>query len=557
MSVLSLALLLDAPVYTALAQSAPTPTAGTQQLHGHLSAAMKQAPFVARLELSTQLHLAISLPLRNQSQLTASLAAIYDRNSPQYHHYLTPEQFAAGYGASEQDYQAVVAFARAKGLTVEHAFGNRLLVAVTGTSDNVERAFHVTRNKYKRPDESMFHAPDREPSLDLSTPVLYVSGLENYILPRPPLRVSPLGQCTPTPLIGSAPLGLYGGNDFRNAYAPSVALNGAGQCVGLVEFDGFYANDIATYRQQFNLPNVPITTVLLNSFSGSPGTYNGEVAADIDMAIAMAPGLSSVVVVEGTNVDSVLGELAMPTQNEPLCKQLSASWIFPTDPNSTQLFEQMARQGQSFFAGAGDAAAYTSDPGDDRDQPDITFVGGTVLSMNGSGTSWQSETAWSGGGGGILTSVTIPSYQSAVNMTTNYGSTQHRDLPDVAMVAYDVFLIASNGTVFIAGGTSVATPLWASFMALVNQRAAACGLNPVGFANPALYAIGQNAGKYAADFHDIQSGNNGSPTKYPAVAGYDLATGWGGPQANLIDELSPQTPACTPGAPTNLNATPQ
>jgi subtilase family serine protease len=558
MLVVSIALLLDAAVSTR-AQSAPPPTSGTQQLHGHLSSAVKAAPFVARLDLSTPLTLAIGLPLRNPDQLQTSLSAIYDQNSPQYRHYLTPDQFAAAYGPSEQDYQAVIAFARSKGFTVNHTFNNHVLVAVSGTSENVERAFHVTMNTYKRPDGTTFHAPDREPSLDLSTPVLHIGGLENYILPHSPLR--PVEHVRPIPNAGSAPNGFFGGADFRNAYAPGIGLNGAGQCVGLLEYAGFYANDITLYENQFHLPNVPITTVLLNGFNGSPGTNNSEVPLDIEMAIAMAPGLKSVVVFEDTTTDNypdtMLSEMAAPTRGEPLCKQLSASWTYGVDILGQELFGEMAVQGQSFFNGSGDSGAYTSDPSDDRDAPYTTIVGGTVLSMNGNGASWQSETAWSGSGGGILTSVDIPTYQSAVSMRSNYGSTQYRNVPDVSIIAYGAFIYENNGETGYQQGTSIATPLWAGFMALVNQQAANCGSSPVGFANPALYAIGQNANKYAADFHDIQSGNNGTAQKYPAVAGYDLATGWGSPQASLISDLSPPTSACTPSAPTNFTATPQ
>jgi subtilase family serine protease len=557
--VASIALLLNASVRPALAQSVPNPTPGTQQLHGHLSPAIKQAPLVAHLDASTSLTLSIGLPLRNQEQLSTALSAIYDQHSAQYRHYFTPDQFAAAYGPSEQDYQAVVAFARSRGLTVNHTFSNRVLVAVSGTSGNVERAFHVSLNTYKRPDGSIFRAPDREPSLDLSTPVLHIGGLENYILPHSPLR--PVEHLHPMPNAGTAPNGFFGGADFRNAYAPGTGLNGAGQCVGLLEYAGFYANDISLYENQFHLPNVPITTVLLNNFDGSPGTNNSEVPLDIEMAIAMAPGLKSVVVFEDATTDSypdtMLSEMAAPTRNEPLCKQLSSSWTYGVDVLGQELFGEMAMQGQSFFNGSGDSGAYASDPGDNRDAPYITIVGGTVLSMNGNGASWQSETTWSSSGGGILTSVNIPGYQSAVSMSSNYGSTQFRNVPDVSMIAYGAFIYENNGATGYQQGTSISAPLWAGFMALVNQRAAMCGSSSVGFANPALYAIGQNASKYAADFHDIQSGNSGTAQKYPAVAGYDLATGWGSLQANLINDLSPPTPACMPAPPTNFSATPQ
>jgi subtilase family serine protease len=535
------------------------PTAGSQQLHGHLSPAIKAAPLVARLATATELHLAIGLPMRNAEQLSRSLTEIYDPKSAQYRHYLTPEQFAATYDASEQDYQAVLAFAHAKGLTVTGDTTNRLAVVVKGTSNKVEAAFHVTMNTYKRPDGSVFHAPDREPSLDLTVPVLHVSGLENYVLPHALSKAIPPNQRAPQPNAGSAEAGFYGGSDFRNAYAPGLVLNGAGQCVGLFEFAGFYQSDITAYETRFGLPNVPLQTVLLNGYSGAAGSDNAEVPLDIEMAIAMAPGLKSVVVFEVSSEytpDFILAEMAAPTMGEPLCKQLSSSWTYDVDTLGLELLQEMAEQGQSFFNGSGDSGAYTSDPGDIRDQPYVTLVGGTNLSMNGNGVSWQGETAWSGSGGGILSGA-IPSYQESVSMTANNGSTQYRNAPDVSMVGYGAFIDYNNGGTQVEQGTSIATPLWAGYMALMNQKAAMCGSAAIGFANPAVYAIAQNPSRYSADFHDITSGSNGANQHYNAATGYDLVTGLGTPQANLIFDLVPTNAACpAPAAPSGLTASP-
>ena len=126
-------------------------------------------------------------------------------------------------------------------------------------------------------------------------------------------------------------------------------------------------------------------------------------------------------------------------------------------------------------------------------------------------------------------------------MAANMGSTTMRNLPDVAMVAQNVWVIYNNGNSGNFYGTSCASPLWAGFMALVNQQAMANGYPPVGFLNPAIYAIGKGA-NYAATFHDITAGNNtssSSPTEFYAVAGYDLCTGWGTPNGfNLINALA-------------------
>src|SRR6185503_13786132 len=131
----------------------------------------------------------------------------------------------------------------------------------------------------------------------------------------------------------------------------------------------------------------------------------------------------------------------------------------------------------------------------------------------------------------------IPSWQQDIDMTANKGSTMFRNIPDVAMTADNVYVIADNGTAYPGtGGTSVAAPLWAGFAALVNQQAAQNGIPPVGFINPAVYAIGKGS---SSSFHDITTGDNTwsqSTTRFLAVPGYDLCTGWGTP--NGIDLIS-------------------
>ena len=88
--------------------------------------------------------------------------------------------------------------------------------------------------------------------------------------------------------------------------------------------------------------------------------------------------------------------------------------------------------------------------------------------------------------------------------------------------------------------TSAGSPQWASIFALVNQARAQQHKGPLGFANPALYAIAQNPSTKSA-FHDITKGNNAldSPVGFNAGPGYDLATGWGTPDvAKLVPLLA-------------------
>ena len=549
---------------TSVLAAQATRAAERQGLHGHIPRAVAELHLqpVGRVSGATNLYLAIGLPLRNQEELNNLLQQIYDPASPKYRRYLTPEQFAERFGPTEQDYEALIDFVKANGLTVTGRHPSRVLLDVKGSVANIEKILHLTMRVYQHPTEARtFYAPDVEPSLDLAVPVLNISGLNNYTVPHPKqfIRRPSSKAKNATPNAGSGPSGEYMGYDFRAAYLPGVTgLTGAGQVVGLVEFDGYYANDIATYEAQSGLPSVTLANVLLDEFNGIPTTGpnsgNGEVALDIEMAISMAPGLSKVIVYEA-GPTGIPNDILSRMASDNKAKQLSCSWGWGggPDPTADEFFQQMAAQGQSFFDASGDSDAFSGSTSEDfpSDDPYITQVGGTTLTTTGPGGNWVSETVWNegnvgggfgfvGSGGGISTSYSIPSYQQGVSMSANGGSRNMRNVPDVAMVADNIAFIADNGTQEAGTGTSFAAPLWAGFVALVNQQAAASGQPTVGQVNPALYAIG-NGANYTSDFHDITTGDNttrSSPSQFFAVAGYDLCTGWGTPNGGgLINAL--------------------
>ncbi|HXP60684.1 MAG TPA: protease pro-enzyme activation domain-containing protein [Dongiaceae bacterium] len=513
-----------------------------QVLRGHLPAAAARLQPVGRLPGTNRLELAIGLPLRNRDGLTNLLRQLYDPASASFRQYLTPDQFTEAFGPTEPEYQAVIAFAKANGLTVTGTHGNRMLLDVAGAAADLEKAFQVKFSVYQHPQEARtFFAPEAEPSVTKGLRVLHISGLDNYTLPRPRShRRVPGPAAGPIARNGSAPggSGAYFGKDFRNAYVPGLALTGTGQTVGLFEFDGYYASDITKYATQAGFTKVPLTnlfSVLIDGFNGVPdgriaGSGNEEVALDIEMTISMAPGLSRVLVYEASpqataaNVDDMLNRMA--TDN--LAKQLSCSWGTDLDTTSQQIFQQFAAQGQSFFVASGDNGAFGSFVDQPADDPYLTVVGGTTLTT-GTAHNWVAETAWSGSGGGISSIYPLPDWQQGINMSANHGSTTMRNVPDVAMVADNAWDMADEGSSFPVMGTSIATPLWAAFTALVNQQAANNGKPPVGFLNPALYAIGKGA-SYSQCFHDITTGDNTStnnPDLFFAVSGYDLCTGWG------------------------------
>jgi Pro-kumamolisin, activation domain/Domain of unknown function (DUF5011)/Immunoglobulin I-set domain/Bacterial Ig-like domain (group 3) len=549
---------------------APNAEAGPDlvTLPGHVPAVVAGLNSTGRLPATNHLTLAIGLPLRNQAALEELLQQLYDPQSTNYHKFLTSPEFTARFGPTEQDYQAVGRFAETHGLSVVGTHSNRVVLDVSGSVSNIEQAFNTTLRIYPHPKEARdFFAPDVEPSVPTNLPVADMWGLSDYSLPRPLSRKLALPGVTALNYNGSGMGGAYLGNDFRNAYVPQSTLNGAGQIAAVVEFDGYYVNDIATYEAQSGYSNVPLQNVLVNGVSGNPG-YSGqanavaEVSLDIELLIAMAPGLTKLMVYEGSSPYDVFNKIA--TDNT--ARQISCSWAWNAGPThnwghpgtktlDSQL-QQMAAQGQSFFQASGDSDAYTGSQALSSstgpipvDSIYVTSVGGTTLTMNGAGASWVSETVWNwgnntGSGGGISPNYGIPSWQMNVSMAANSGSAVNRNVPDVALTADAIHVVYNNGTSNIFGGTSCAAPLWAGFCALVNQQAVAIGgaTNVVGFLNPALYAIAASS-NYTACFHDITTGNNigtNTPGLFNAVAGYDLATGLGTPNGtNLINALAP------------------
>ena len=550
--------------------------AGRQFLRGHVPAmiARQHLQPIGFYSATNRLNLAIGLPFHNQAELAELLRQLSDPASPNFRKFLTPEEFTARFGPTEADYAAVMNFARTNGLAVTGTYGNRLVLDVAGTAAAVGSAFHVTFRMYRHPTENRdFFASDTEPSVDAALPVADVQGLSDYSRPHPKFyRADPAGISgkTATPNSGSGPVvngvATYLGDDFRNAYAPGSALDGSGQAVGLLQFDGYYASDITAYESLAGRTNIPLQRVLIDGFSGTPTTGsssgNPEVSLDIEMAMSMAPALARIVVFEGNpsgthfKPNDVLNTMAASNT----VKNLSSSWGWSGGPTATtdNIFIQMAAQGQSFFDASGDSDAFPPGYADNSgnttvpsSSPYITEVGGTTLTMNGTGASYAAETVWNwnnsgqpgvGSSGGVSSYYPIPVWQQGINsFLTNGGSMTMRNIPDVALTADNVYVLYGSGSNGSFGGTSCAAPLWAGFMALVNQQAAAGGqTGGMGFINPAVYEIA-NESIYNSAFNDITTGNNtwpSSPNAFYAVPGYDLCTGLGTPAgAVLINAL--------------------
>jgi len=426
----------------------------------------------------------------------------------------------------------------------------------------VEKAFHVKMSLYPRTtgEGGTFFAPDREPSTDLPFAIWHVSGLDNFSIPHPRLvRRSDVAAArgiapeavVPHATTGSGPSASFLGSDMRAAYYGGTALTGAGQNLGLLEFLGTDLADLTTYFKNVGQTNtVPITLLSTDGTSTScvdsragGNCDDTEQTLDMTQAIGMAPGLASLTLYIGSTDTAMISAM---TSHSPLPTTIGCSWGWtPADPSTLDpFFQRMAAQGQNFFAASGDSSTWSrSNEAWPADDPNIVSVGGTDLVTASAGGAWKSETAWVDSGGGTSPSpekIAIPAYQklSGVITSANKGSTTLRNGPDVSANANFTFYTCADQTACLAnefGGTSFAAPMWAGFVALVNQQLASQGKAPIGFLNPTIYAENVTSA-YSTGFHDITSGTSGS---FSAVTGYDLVTGWGSPKAGLITELAP------------------
>ena len=530
----------------------------------HVREEVRSGHAVGALQKDTVLHFDLLLPLRATGELEQFLADVYNPASPAYRRFLTPAEFTARFGPSATDWNELVGFAKQNGFAIVGGTRDEMDLRVTGSVHAIEAAFHVKMLVFKHPTEPRtYFSPDAEPTIDMQAAVWHVSGLDNFSLPHPRAHARPATAAKPLTTTGACPGNSYCGSDMRAAYYGGTALTGAGQSVGLLEYSGFDMADLATYLSTSGQTNkVPVNGVSTDGLSinclYTQGCDDGEQMLDITQALGMAPGLAQLNVYVGRTDTALLSAMSVPPKGSVTGKvdaQLSCSWGWgPSDPATDDpIFKKFAAQGQSFFTAAGDSGAFNFGSQYDvfpADDANVTVVGGTALATAGPGGSWLYESAWEAGGGGYFTpdAIPIPAWQLAAVAGLNAqsspgGSTTLRNSPDVSAEASWDFYTCSDQQPCVAnewGGTSFAAPMWAGYMALVNQQASQNGLPSIGFLNPAIYALEASNSAYAKAFHDISAGSNG----YPAVSGFDLATGLGSPNGSgLIAALAtPSTP---------------
>ncbi len=571
-----------------VAQKARTAAAGRRFIDGQgLPFVPKSDVNLGPLNPTTPLTVRVAVAPRDAAGLTQMAAEVSDPTSPLYRHYLKAGTYARQFGPTPDTISNLRAALSVDGVKTSVS-ADHLVISAHGDASDLGAAFGTSFDRYRTSNGRLAYANTRAPSLptQAATSAISVVGLSNLVLPHPELvrpthtarprsvASSQIGDDsrpqsespkdsgpTPCPAASNeAEDGGYTANqlasayDFNSAYANDNT--GSGVTVAFFELEPYLPSDVSSYQSCYGT-SVPVQNVAVDGGAGTgPGV--GEASLDIEDVIGLAPGVH-VMVYSATNSNQGGLDVYNQMVTDDKAEVISTSWgECEPDLSGTgiqqaenSIFEVAAAQGQTVLAASGDSGSedcggsnHALEVDDPASQPYVTGVGGTSLTNIGDAPGTPpTETVWNNSigaaGGGVSTSWSQPSWQTVTGSTVAGGcttvpgsgtSTTCRQVPDVAASADPDagYVIRYNGTWIVIGGTSAATPLWASLVALADNG---CDSGSLGFINPRLYALGDSSG----DFNDITVGNNDFRDRqsgvYAAGPGYDNASGWGTPDA--------------------------
>ena len=542
----------------------------------------------------------------------AALLAMAAR-PPESRQYLTREAFAAERGADVADIAQVEQFAHDHTLTVTYSNSAERLVKLSGTLKDLTQAFGATVKQYKL-GKIAFRGRTGSLSLpaEVSDKIVGVFGFDTRPAARPRFRA--LGAATggkaprakppaarapkkkaPANRDGArAPAARAAGAMKADALTPFTALdvtklynfptqlNGAGQCIGLIELNtlnqnnqrgtGYTSADLTAYFAQLKLPMPTISAVGVAGGANLPNIdpdSDVEVMLDIEVAGSIAPGAKIIVYFApntGKGFIDVLSAAVHDTVRKP--SVISISWGGPEDvPFTTpqqrdgleQILQDAAQLGITVCCSAGDDGSPDLPLKDDQGQPlrdgkpHVDFPASSAFALACGGTTLTAtngaianEVVWNEGdpkgpnqpsgstGGGVSNVFAIPAYQANSKVPKSPNGFAGRGVPDVSGNADSatgyLIKLANVPKLVPVGGTSAVAPLWAGLLTLINQRLATLGKNSVGLLHPVLYQT-------PAAFHDITDGNNDIDRTlhvYSAGPAWDACTGLGTPDGTQV-----------------------
>ncbi len=502
--------------------------------------------------------------------------------SPDYHRWLTPDEFGDRFGLSTADMAKLTAWLRSEGLHVHDVARGRHWITFSGTVDQLNRAFRAQIHRYLVNGE--LHIAN---SLDPSIPEAFadvvsgIDGLDDFGLqPLLELEQSPGASAVPQFTAGSSRY--LAPDDFATIYDLTPLYNsgidGSGQKIAVIGRSAVNLADVRQFRQSFNLPPNDPQLVL---YGPNPGITSSVVESNLDIEWAGAVARQAAIIyVYSNNLDTAV-QYAVDQNLAPV---ITFSYGGCEAYNSIALrsiAQQANAQGITWLAASGDWGAATCDLSSPIPQaskgpsatfpasiPEITAVGGTEFNDGNGAAYWAAtntangasalsyipERAWntalvrndlSSTGGGPSLLFNKPLWQSGPGVPNDNA----RDIPDVSLAAspqHYPYIMYSGGSTLHVGGTSVSSPAFAGIVALLNHYLVANGTlaQPgLGNINPELYRLAQATTDV---FHDIRNGDNFVPCEqsspacsasgmgFAAGPGYDLATGLGSVDAGHL-----------------------
>jgi uncharacterized protein (TIGR03437 family) len=554
-------------------------------LSGHVSPRIASAVDQGAVDWAMQIPyvtMVLKPSASQQADLDHLLAQLQDPSSPDYHRWLTPEQYADRFGVSQPDIDKIAAWLGQHSLMVKSVAHARNLIAFGGTAAQIQAAFGVAIHHYLVNGVQHFaNANDPTVPAAFQSVVLGLYALHDF-------RLQPMLRRSLKPRDITSQGELLAPDDIATIYNITplydAGIDGSGQKLVVAGQTELEMSDITQFRTYFNLPAMDLTTTLIPG-TQNPGIQSGDLQeADLDLELsgAVARNASINFVYTSDAYNGAIGALQYAIDNNlaPIISISYGDCELSIGSAEAQEFAswgtQANAQGQTIFAASGDngVADCFGDGGSvnasksvdmPASLPQVTGVGGTTFN-EGSGNYWSStntsnhasalsyipEVVWNdssadgspaASGGGASVFFAKPSWQTGTGVPADGA----RDVPDVSISAspnHDGYYVINGGSLQILGGTSVGPPQFSGIAALLGQYLVAHGFQSspnLGNINQVLYPLAAVTGV----FHDVTSGNNSvvpctQPCSvaelvgYSAGAGYDLVTGLGTPDVNNL-----------------------
>lgn len=470
-----------------------------------------------------------TVTLKERVPMQKLAANVLDPESERYQNYYTPEEIKSLVAPSDTEYKALIKKIQGEGFSIVFQSKSHLVLTIKGDHTQFERTFQT---QFRFLTEEYYTTQTQAIVPSEWSIVQSVYGLDNTAKFKPLYKkISSVEGFDEQP--GILPKQLKTTYNMDPIY--DSGITGKGQHIAIATYMDFAIEDVREYYRLINLS--PIPSIDKITFNGKP-PYDvdsaGETTLDAELSGMIAPGASLHVFTSAQN--SRNGEIALFTSilDDNRSKVVSYSWGLcerwvedSHKPNMDKVFARAVAQGVNILAASGDSG---SDSCDDNTtaalwpaiHPNVVAVGGTSLWLS---RNSRREVAWVGSGGGVSSHYRLPSWQ--LDFRSPFV---RRSYPDVSFNADPV----TGEGIWVreqkndspswvqVGGTSIAAPQWAGFLALVNEARKDQNSNAIGFLNPILYKASLNSKK--AIFIDITSGKNGV---YSATVGWDAVTGWG------------------------------